>query len=227
MPLISTTEGMAHEDARFHEMNVSQLRVRISRIRNPQKMFECVRCLLNHASSAEISDRRKVGIIFNRANDKLHRMGFNRDGQEVDENRARESMRGWNARGRPRTVRGRWVAEIPVSPVMATRLMPVVVEDWEGIYLRHRRNIRFDNGLINSEPSQDREPREFLNVLLSADVKPRIIAMALGITVEQLWASLKHYGCADDRQIRDMKDENDNILVKPQVRKISMRRENE
>ena len=239
MPLHETLDGMAHEYARFGEMNVAQLRVRISRIRNPQKMYECVRCLVLHnREGTSPSNRRKAQAVFSYANEKLRGMGFNAEGNEIDEGRARNSMAQWgNTHARRSPYRGRLRSHMAVNPTppVVARLpsTPTLVRTWYDFDVRITRvdvmRTNTVNGGYETEekgPITHRGARELINVLLSANVKPRVIAMALGVEIDSLWIIMKHYGVADDRKIRDMKDENDNLLdTTPRVRKISIRKD--
>lgn len=212
MPLYETTEGREHTRMRCDTLSQQQLRLRIVRIRNPQKMFEFVCELERRDLTGDASQYRPYWSLLHRiAVVSLARMGYNSDGTE---------------NGRPISA---WQ---PAAERAATRQRRQAAREFlarpaNGYVLPPRYKLVFARSdSINAFSSMTGQDfKAFLNVLRSAEVPWRIIAMSLGMTVSKLTRFLPGIGYAKSA-IDEINEQRSRAITTTPVRRITLRKEN-
>lgn len=203
MPLYETIVGRAHSQMRCNTLNQQQLRLRIVRIRNPQKMYEFV---------LELGRRETGGgnwrTLYRIAVESLSRMGYNSNGTEND-----NPVSTW----RPATSR---TATRRREAVLVERPRPAYVPPprYKLVFARSDTTSAF-----SSCTGQDF--KAFLNVLRTAEVPWRIIAMSLGMTVNELTKFLPGVGYTKS-DIDEIMEQRSRAITTNQVRRITLRKEN-
>ena len=222
MPLIETAAGREHTRMRCDTLDQAGLRLRIARIRNPQKMYEFV---------CELGRRQNGGSywrsLYNIAAAKLGMMGYDATGREnglpVQDytpagSRPRLRQRAYNVLRHQEREEARRIVQTP--PFIA--IEPLQTHHYLGYKL-------VLSSATTSAPFSQLTGTDFgafVNVLRSHNVPWHIIAMSLGTTVMKLIPMLYNIGYTK-AQVNEITEQRDRTITINPVRRITLRKENQ
>lgn len=215
MPLHETTAGREHTAMRCDTLSQSELRLRISRIRNPQKMFEFVCELRRRRNGSTFWER-----LYLHAVDVLAGMGYDGEGVENGNPVSRWSPATAPRLGRTRLRRTHVAVNTPRIVPLSSELR--LTPSWDLTpSFEHYKIVLAPAAL--SLPGNDLV--NFINVLRDHAVPFRIIAMSLGKTVTEMKPILYGIGWTK-KQVEDVVEESEILNPHKQVRRITLRKEN-